>query len=47
MVENMEMPKQFDNLNIKVVDDLKITLRRSSKVSIAAARRLYLILIFM
>ena len=33
----MEMPKQFDNLNSKVVDDLKITLRKSSKVSIAAA----------
>ena len=33
----MEMPKQFDNLNSKVIDDLKITLRRSSKVSIAAA----------
>ena len=31
MVENMEMPKQFDNLNSKVVDDLKITLRKSSK----------------
>ena len=27
----MEMPKQFDNLNSKVVDDLKITLRKSSK----------------
>ncbi|MBO5276739.1 MAG: DEAD/DEAH box helicase family protein, partial [Alistipes sp.] len=33
----MEMPKQFDNLNSKVVDDLKITIKRSSKVSIAAA----------
>ena len=33
----MEMLKQFDNLNSKVVDDLKITLRGSSKVSIAAA----------
>ena len=33
----MEMPKQFDNLNSKVVDDLKITLRESSRVSIAAA----------
>ena len=33
----MEMPKQFDNLNNKVIDDLKITLKRSSKVSIAAA----------
>ena len=37
VAENMEMPKQFDNLNSKVIDDLKITLRRSSKVSIAAA----------
>ena len=33
----MEMPKQFDNLNSRVVDDLKITLKKSSKVSIAAA----------
>ena len=33
----MEMPIQFDNLNSKVIDDLKITLRESSKVSIAAA----------
>ena len=33
----MEMLKQFDNLSSKVVDDLKITLRGSSKVSIAAA----------
>ena len=33
----MEMLKQFDNLNSKVVDDLKITLKQSSKVSIAAA----------
>ena len=29
MAENMEMPKQFDNLNSKVVDDLKITLKSS------------------
>ena len=33
----MEMPKQFDNLNSRVVDDLKTTLKKSSKVSIAAA----------
>ena len=33
----MEMPKQFDNLNNKVIDDLKTTLKRSTKVSIAAA----------
>ena len=31
------MPKQFDNLNNKVIDDLKTTLKRSTKVSIAAA----------
>lgn len=33
----MEMPKQFDNLNSKVIDDLKVTLKGASKVSIAAA----------
>ena len=33
----MEMPKLFDNLNSKVVDDLRITLKQSSKISIAAA----------
>ena len=33
----MEMPKQFDNLNSRIVDDLKITLKESRKVSIAAA----------
>ena len=33
----MEMPKQFDNLNSRVVDDLRVTLRESGKVSIAAA----------
>lgn len=31
------MPKQFDNLNSKVIDDLKVTLKGASKVSIAAA----------
>ncbi len=33
----MEMPKQFDNLSSKVIDDLKITLKGASSVSIAAA----------
>ena len=33
----MEMPKQFDNISSRVVDDLKTTLKKSSKVSIAAA----------
>ena len=33
----MEMPKQFDNLNNRVIDDLRETLKKSSKVSIAAA----------
>lgn len=33
----MEMIKQFDNLNSKVIDDLRITLKQSSRVSIAAA----------
>lgn len=33
----MEMPKQFDNLNSRVIDDLRETLKKSSKVSIAAA----------
>ena len=33
----MEMPKLFDNLNRKVIDDLRITLKQSSKISIAAA----------
>ncbi len=33
----MDLPKQFDNITQRVVDDLKITLRRGSKVSMAAA----------
>ena len=33
----MELPKQFDNINNRVIDDLKQTLSKGSKVSIAAA----------
>ena len=33
----MEFPKQFDNINSHVIDDLKVTLRKGSKVSMAAA----------
>ncbi len=33
----MEFPKQFDNISTHVIDDLKITLRKGSKVSMAAA----------
>lgn len=33
----MELPKQFDNITSRVIDDLKITLQRGSKVSMAAA----------
>lgn len=33
----MEQPKQFDNINNRVIDDLKQTLSKGSKVSIAAA----------
>ena len=33
----MELPKQFDNITSRVIDDLKVTLRRGSKVSMAAA----------
>ena len=33
----MEAPKQFDNLNSRIIDDLRTTIKRSSKVSIAAA----------
>ena len=33
----MELPKQFDNITSHVIDDLKTTLRKESKVSIAAA----------
>ena len=35
--EAMELPKQFDNITQRVIDDLKTTLRRGSKVSMAAA----------
>ncbi|MBO4850334.1 MAG: DEAD/DEAH box helicase family protein [Prevotella sp.] len=33
----MELPKQFDNITHRVIDDLKATLLRGSKVSMAAA----------
>lgn len=33
----MELPKQFDNINQRVIDDLKVTLKRGSKVAMAAA----------
>ena len=33
----MELPVQFDNINKKVIDDLKNKLAQGSKVSIAAA----------
>ena len=33
----MELPKQFDNITARVIDDLKTTLKRGSKVSMAAA----------
>ncbi len=33
----MELPKQFDNINQRVIDDLKTTLQKGSKVSMAAA----------
>lgn len=33
----MELPKQFDNITQRVIDDLKTTLQRGSKVSMAAA----------
>ena len=33
----MELPKQFDNITSRVIDDLKVTLRKGSKVSMAAA----------
>lgn len=37
LVLNMELPKQFDNITQKVIDDLKATLQKGSKVSVAAA----------
>ena len=33
----MDFPKQFDNITNRVIDDLKLTLRQGSKVSMAAA----------
>lgn len=33
----MELPKQFDNISTRVIDDLKTTLQRGSKVSMTAA----------
>ena len=33
----MEQPKQFDNITSRVLDDLKATLQKGSKVSVAAA----------
>ena len=33
----MDLPKQFDNITSRVVDDLRDTLKRGSKVSMAAA----------
>lgn len=33
----MEGPKQFDNINNKLVDDLKVTLNSNRRLSIAAA----------
>ncbi len=33
----MELPKQFDNISKRVIDDLKDTLKKGSKVSVAAA----------
>lgn len=33
----MDFPKQFDNINQRVIDDLKVTLKRGSKVAMAAA----------
>lgn len=33
----MELPKQFDNISARVIDDLKVTLQHGSKVSMAVA----------
>ena len=33
----MDLPKQFDNISSRVIDDLKVTLKKGSKVSMAAA----------
>ena len=37
LVLSMELPKQFDNITQRVIDDLKATLQKGSKVSMAAA----------
>ena len=37
MTNDMELPKQFDNITTRLIDDLKVTLRKGSKVSMAAA----------
>lgn len=37
LVLNMELPKQFDNITERVIDDLKTALQKGSKVSMAAA----------
>lgn len=33
----MDLPLQFDNITSRVIDDLKVTLKKGSKVSVAAA----------
>jgi len=33
----MDFPKQFDNITTRVIDDLRTTIKRGSKVSVAAA----------
>lgn len=33
----MELPKQFDNITSRVIDDLKAALRSGARVSVAAA----------
>ena len=37
MAQPMTLPEQFNNIDRRVIDDLKSTLRRGSKVSVAAA----------
>lgn len=36
-IYQMELPLQFDNITSRVIDDLKVTLKKGSKVSVAAA----------
>lgn len=36
-IENINLPIQFDNINKRVVDDLKVSIKKGSKLSIAAA----------